>query len=303
MDKRIISVIRQRETKNSVKRVQPFIPRISKKTQESVLKELADQRPKQPFIKYQPQVRISANNYKPIKQLNRSIQQPIIRDENYNKLMNLKNSGTGQILIMIACGPSANEVNFLPLKNVKNVRLMVINKPIDYIWPTDYWAFCDNSQYERNKLAFDSYNGLLINSNGVRARKSNQVLIKAIQGQGFNTDVINGYYIGRSSVYANMQTSIFINFSKIFIFGIDMCAVNGKTHHYGNGFNPDVAPDIRVQRFMHEANHYNNAAKILPEEIRKKFYFCSSYNSFDFTEKFNKWDHKDAVQKILDLSK
>jgi hypothetical protein len=309
MNKRIIPVVRQRDIKNIIKRVQPPIPRIGK-----VLEPPRELQNSRLFVKQLPQTRILVNNnHKPInkplvsnktiRQVNRSQQNPITRDADYNRLMSLKNSGTGQILVMIACGPSANEVDFSPLKNGKNIRTMVINKPISYIWPTDYWAFCDQSQYERNKLEFESYNGLLINSIGVRARRSNQILIKAIQGQGFNIDITNGYYIGRSSVYANMQTALFMNFDKIFIFGIDMCAVNGKTHHYGNGFNPDVDTEIRIQRFTYEANHYNHAATILSEEMRKKFYFCSSYNPFSFVEKFNKWDHKDAIQKILDLSK
>lgn len=304
--KRIIPVVRQRDIQSiKIKRVQSPMPRanIGKLAQEVALRASLQKIKPYPV---KSQVKIVQHNTRFVKYANKMSAQSdnIVKDSNYNKLMNIKGSGTGQILVMIACGPSANEVNFLPLKNVKNIRLMVINKPIEYIWPTDYWAFCDHSQFKRNEQAFDSYDGMLINSTGVRGRRPNQVLIKAIQGKGFNRDISNtGYFIGRSSVYANMQTALFMNFDKIFIFGIDMCAVDGKTHHYGNGFNPDVAPDLRIQRFAHEAEHYLNASNILPEDIRKKFYFCSSYNKFSFLDKFNKWDHKDAVKKILEMVK
>ena len=308
MEKRVIPVVRQREIKrNIIQRVQPPIPKINalNQSQEIIAKNLALQkanlvRPQIRFVQ-----KVVQNNARLIKTGRTNVQNvsPAIKDSNYNKLMSIKNSGSGQILVMIACGPSANEVDFLPLKGKNNIKIMVINKPISYIWPVDYWAFCDHSQYVRNKADFDSYNGLLINSIGVKAPKPNQVLVKAMHGKGFSRDITNGYYIGRSSVYANMQTALFMNFAKIFIFGIDMCAVDGKTHHYGNGFNPDVAPDLRIQRFAYEAEHYSGAGEILSEDIRKKFYFCSSYNPWPFTEKFNKWDHKDAVAKILDLAK
>ena len=309
MEKRIIPVVRQMGVQAvKIKRVQSPIPKvnISKQAQEIALKAslLQKSRQVQP-IRSVPQIKVVQHNSRSIKYINKLNTQSnsVIKDANYNKILGMKGFGTGQILVMIACGPSANEVDFSPLKNVKNIKLMIINKPIDYIWPVDFWAFCDHSQYERNKQAFEGFSGMLINSTGVRSRKPNQLLIKAIQGKGFNRDITNGYYIGRSSVYANMQTALFMNFDKVFIFGIDMCAVDGKTHHYGNGFNPDVAPDLRIQRFSFEADHYNNAANILPEDIRKKFYFCSSYNSWPFVEKFNKWDHKGAVKRILEIAK
>lgn len=308
MEKRIIPIVRQREIKNIIKRVQSPIPKVNicKQAQEIAIKNSELQKSnliKSQQIKFVP--KIIQNHARSIKPNRTNVQNvsPAIKDYNYNKLMSIKNSGSGQILVMIACGPSANEVDFLPLKGKNNIKIMIINKPISYIWPVDYWAFCDHSQYVRNKVDFDNYNGLLINSVGVKAKKPNQVLIKAIQGKGFNPDIINGYFIGRSSVYANMQTALFMNFDKIFIFGIDMCAVDGKTHHYGNGFNPDVAPDLRIQRFEHEAAHYSGAGNILSEDVRKKFYFCSSYNQWPFTNKFNKWDHKDAVAKILEIAK
>ncbi|CAK0748115.1 hypothetical protein CCP1ISM_20006 [Azospirillaceae bacterium] len=299
MEKRIIPVVRQIDIRNNkIKRIQPPIPRIRPQ-------EALNLNPKKQTIVRQPVKIVQNNNPRSVNYIGKTNQKAIdnfTKDANYNKLLSIKGTGKGNVLVMIACGPSVNEVDFVPLKSAKNVKVMVINKPVESIWPTDYWAFCDQSQYERNRTAFDSYNGIIINSVGVRARKSNQILVRAKQGKGFNADITSGYFIGRSSVYANMQTALFMNFDKIYIFGIDMCAVNGKTHHYGNGFNPDVETNIRIQRFQYEAEHYSNAANLMSADDRKKFYFCSSYNTWPFVDKFNKLDHKVAVQEIIKVA-
>jgi len=213
------------------------------------------------------------------------------------KISGLRNIGKNRILVMIACGPSILEIDFKPLKKNDLIDIMVINKPVPSVWPPKFWAFCDHSQYERNRGQFKGFPNTIINSSAVRARHPNQVIIPAKHVTGVSRNLISGYVIGRSSVYANMQTALWMNYDKVFIFGVDMCAVNGKLHHYGT--NPDVSENKRLERFKIEANNYLTMAKNLPDEIRKKFYFCSSYNPWSFTDKFNKWDHKKSIEKIL----
>ena len=249
-------------------------------------------------VKFQKNV--EAARYKDKKEITRN-KNKIIRDANYKKIIELRNIGKGRILVMVACGPSVSEVDFTPLLDDKNVDIMVINKPLKQVWPPKYWAFCDQSQYERNKSAFNGYTGSLITSSAVRANKANQTKIKAKHGTGVSRNLAEGYVIGRSSVYANIQTAVWMNYDKIFIFGVDMCKVGQKLHHYG--VNPDVPPEKRLERFKIEAKNYGWMAKEYPEEIRKKIFFCSSYNPWKFVEEFNKWDHTEAIGKILDVSK
>lgn len=80
-----------------------------------------------------------------------------------------------------------------------------------------------------------------------------------------------------------------------------MCEVDGKTHFYG--VNPDVSPEARIGRFDKEAEYYTDAADKLDEEIRKRFFFCSSYNQYGFVEKFNKVNHREAVPIILERAR
>lgn len=248
-------------------------------------------------IKIQKTIEAVKQNKKRIVRLNNNIK----KDDNYHKISKIRDCGIGKILVMIACGPSVLENDFGSIKNVENIDIMAINKPLASVWQPKYWAFCDNSQYLRNKDYFNQYGGTLINSRAVKARKPNQIIITPKQTTGVSRNLHEGYVIGRSSVYANIQTAIWMNYDKVFIFGVDMCAVNGKLHHYG--VNPDVNEEIRLTRFEGEANNYSIMAKKLPDKIRNKIYFCSSYNHWEFVNRFNKMSHIGAVDEIIKCAK
>jgi hypothetical protein len=199
---------------------------------------------------------------------------------------------------MIAAGPSVGEVDFTPIKDNQLIDVMCINQPYSKLWPTQYWAFCDHTQFVRNESVWHDYKGVIFNSTNVRAHKGNQYVLSSIPGKGFSLDILNGYHIGRSSTYANMQIALYMGYEKIYIFGCDMAGVNGVMHYYGQ--NPDVSNDRRQERFAAEAEHYTWAAKNLPQRIRERFIFCSSYNPWPFIQDFKKLDHKLAIQSILE---
>lgn len=212
----------------------------------------------------------------------------------------LRGVGKGRVLIMVACGPSVLEVDFSPLKGHPLIDFMTINRPEPRLHPTRYWAFCDHSQYTRSKDLFESYTGIVINAWGVRARHPNQVLVRNMQGKyGFSKDLLKGYFIGRSTTYANMQTAHWMDYDKVFIFGCDMCKPpnSDKLHFYG--VNQDVDPSIRMKRFEQEAQHYLEGARILSAQEREKFVFCTAYNPWPFMQHFPKLDHREAVAHIL----
>lgn len=216
-------------------------------------------------------------------------------------IMRLKDIGLGRILIILANGPSINEVPVEKLNNVGNIDIMCINKPNQKVWPSKYWSFCDQSQYTRNENIWDMYSGTIITATAVRARHKRQVLIKNVSGTGFSRDLTKGYYIGRSSTYAGMQIALWMNYDKVYIFGCDMAAVNGQLHFYGQ--NPDVNNEHRVERFKQEGESFLWAGQNLTAEERQKFVFCSNYNKFKFLEYFQKLDHLTAVDSILELAR
>lgn len=218
-----------------------------------------------------------------------------------DNVLRLKGVGKGRILIILACGPSVNEVAIEKLNNNPKIDIMCINKPNPKVWPSKYWAFCDQTQYSHNLNYWEGYTGTIINASSVRARHRNQILLRNISGTGFSKDLVKGFYIGRSTTYANMQTALWMEYPKVFLFGCDMAAVNGSLHYYGQ--NPDVANNNRIERFKQEAESYEYAGKTLLQEERDRFVFCSNYNTFNFVNNFQRMDHLKAVDNILELAK
>lgn len=217
----------------------------------------------------------------------------------HSKINSIKNSGSGKLLAIVACGPSVNEIELDKILNNDKIDIMCINRPDKRLWPTKYWLFCDQTQYARSKDLWESYGGTIINASSIRVRHKNQILIKGLTGKGFSFDMQKGFYIGRSSTYAAMQVALWMNYDKILLFGLDMCAVDGKLHHYGK--NLDVTDEVRIQRFDREAENFDNAMDILGEHS-KRFIMLSNYNKYEFANKMDRQDHTkigDIIQKYM----
>jgi hypothetical protein len=216
------------------------------------------------------------------------------------RLRELHNSSTGRILVIIGNGPSVSEIDTAKLLDNPRVDIMSINRPDMRVWPTKYWLFCDISQLKRHHDLWQVYNGIIFNSTMITESRPGTILIKNIPGNGFSLDLTSGFNIGRSSVYAAMQVGLWLGYDKIYIFGIDMGAVNvnGKEILHFYGVNLDCTADSRKKRFAEEAKYYEYAANTLQTDVKKKFYFCSSYNKFRFLDAFNRLDHHAAVDII-----
>lgn len=215
------------------------------------------------------------------------------------KISSIRGIGSGRILVMIAAGPSVNEVDFTPIKDNSKIDFMCINQPNQQVWPTKYWSFCDHTQYRRNQSIWEAYQGITINSTNVKATRSKQIMVKNRPGKGFCLDITHGYHIGRSSTYASMQVAYYMGYDRVYIFGVDMCAdpKTGALHYYGQ--NPDVSNVNRMSRFAAEAENYQWAGEHLPAETRGRFVFCSDWNPWPFVKLFASLDHKVAIEEIL----
>lgn len=217
---------------------------------------------------------------------------------NIYKLMNI---GQDKILIVIANGPSINETELGLLKNRPKIDTLSINKPDHRIWPTTYWSFYDTSQLKRHEALFNDYEGILLNSASIKRHKQTSTIFKNIGGMKFSRDLTTGLCIGRTSCYAAIQLALWMNYKKIYFFGVDMDpdGINGQLHFYG--INPDVAPDARKTRFKFEAEYFDFAADNMSYQERQRFVFCSSYLKWPFKARFGHIDHCTAVSEILKL--
>jgi len=224
---------------------------------------------------------------------------PLPDGDNARRIAELAGRGQGRVLVIVGNGPSLSEVDLTPLKHLSVVDIMSINKPHPQLWPTAYWAFCDPSQYRRHTKEWSEYNdGVIINSMGIKEQKHNSIRVRNLGGEGFSRDLLQGFYVGRSTVYANMQTAYWMDYQHVYIFACDMNpdGLDGKLWFYG--VNPDVPPALRRTRFEAEARHYDVAATQLDEGERARYTFCSAYNPWPFVDWFNRMDHREAVALI-----
>jgi len=235
------------------------------------------------------------------KKLGRSKRTKSTFDLDLRKIKSIRGVGSGKILAIFAPGPSILEAEINRLSGISEVDTMTINKPDDRVWPSDYWMFCDRTQYNRNKDVFHKFTRTIINTDSIKTKHPKQVRIKTLHGKGFSLDMTKGFHIGRSTTFSSMQVAAWMDYDKIFIFGLDMCRVGKKLHSYGT--NPDVPEKIREKRFKNEADFYDSASKIMKKELRDKYYICSSYNPWPFVNKFNRLDQKEAVDYILNCVK
>lgn len=211
----------------------------------------------------------------------------------------IKDNGRGKTLIIIGNGPTLNEVDLRGLKHKPGIEFLSVNYPDPRLWPTDYWAFFDSSQIQRHAALWDEFNGTIFNSSSIQRRKTGTIQFRNIGVKSFSKDLVDGLCIGRSSVFASMQIALWMNFDKVFIFGVDMNPSTDlkKLHFYGT--NPDVLPENRAKRFEKEAEYYVTAFESMSEMERDKFTFCSSINPWPFMSMFKKLDHKTAASEIL----
>lgn len=277
---------------------------IVKRAEAIVRKPLIQSRPKAiaPPPKPNQQLHVRSTVVAPRKPI-KLPKKPIIIDVANKPVLSLKDAGKGRILIIIANGPSINEIDYESLqtliKETNKIDTLSINNPHNNLWPTKYWMFADNTQYNRFTDIFNSYEGIIINTSAIRKRRRNQVIIKYLGGKGFSRDLTKGFYLGRSTTFAAMQVALYMNYDKIFIFGMDMTDIGGKLHYYGQ--NPDVSNDTRKSRFKMEAVFYDYAARnILTPQERIKFYICSQYNPFEFVELFNRISTSEVITTIKD---
>lgn len=211
----------------------------------------------------------------------------------------LRGSKANRVLIIVANGPTHSMAALDRLKDHPRIDIMSINKPDMRLWPTTFWTFCDNSQLRRHRNLWEQYRGIIFNTSSIKEQRAGPTYkARTLNNLGFSTDMTQGVHIGRTTTYVGMQIGFYLGYDHIFVFGCDMCAVDGKLYPWGS--NPDVADKNRAKRFNIEARSFEWAATNLSQDIRSRFTFCSEYNPYEFSDKFRRLPHKEAVDIALE---
>jgi hypothetical protein len=155
-----------------------------------------------------------------------------INPESINRIALLRNAGRGKLLIIVGNGPSILEADLGRLRNNPRIQILTVNKPDARLWPTDFWAFFDSSQFRRHEELWNGYSGLIFNSTAIKRQKSTSMQFRNKGGKGWSRDLLSGIHIGRSSVYASMQIASWMNHEHVYIFG---CLPDGEKILTGRG--------------------------------------------------------------------
>ncbi len=224
---------------------------------------------------------------------------PTIPNTNATTILNLKNAGRHKTLVILATGPSINEIPDLDLLTLEpTVETMAINRPVPALEPSTYLIYQDSTTRRRLQNYLPTYRGLIFS--GFRSSPGDQpntVFFPLKQGMGWQRDLTGGFYVGKSTTYAATQLALWMGYRSIYILGCDMGEVGGGLWHYG--MNEDISKAERTPRFDIEAKYWDYAAKTLPESDRKRITFASTHNPYAFVDAFNRADHKTIVGTIL----
>lgn len=202
------------------------------------------------------------------------------------------------ICVIMATGPSANEINLEPLRG--KVDLMCVNKPI-LNGMMNHWVFIDGVTAEQFGQQFDNNEHAHIwTTENTKRRHCLACLTTFRRKKGIDFGVNlrdNTVPICGSSTYLAVQVAALLDYKRVYIFGVDGGPVSGQM--WCNGRKNTVGADVRPPGFAREAKVWEWLAdQDLP--IVPRLVFCSSYNERPWIKKFVNLKHETAVQCILD---
>jgi hypothetical protein len=217
------------------------------------------------------------------------------------RLLALKESARGRVLIIVANGPGHSEADLEKLLDQPLIDFMAVNKPDSRIWPPRFWAFSDESQSIAHRDLLQQYDGTIFNTGAVKTLPAHAIIVKGSR-RGFQTNLVtHGAHVGGTTTHFAMQLAAWLGYDHVYIFGLDMSrGADGKLYSWGS--NLSVPDDRREKRFPRENATLDAAGKIMPPEIRRRFTVCSSYaiaRRWSFLKHFEAVPHLEAVDLIL----
>lgn len=217
-------------------------------------------------------------------------------------LSGLKDCGRGEILLIFANGPSHRESGLEsmvggPRDASPRISTMMVGRPWEAIWPTDYWVFADQSRIRHDRQTWRDFPNTILTT--VREEIHPRAIL--LRGSGkFEMDLSRGKArVGGSSTLLAMQLALWMGFDHIYIVGLDMSRDgNGKLYPWGS--NPCVGDGKRIARFASENDEFEKAAQVMGA-LKSRFTLCSSYlikSAWPFASHFDTVDHRGAADLI-----
>lgn len=211
-------------------------------------------------------------------------------------LAELRDAGAGRDLVVLGGGPSLREVDTARLRAVPHVHTLAINTPDPRCFPADYWMLLDRDQWEAHRDLIPAHPGPLLC--GVRGRldglpvtgRTVRLPLRGVGDWARNPP----FHLGRSSAYVAAQLGLYLGYERVYLLGVDMTLVGGRTHFYESGCDPGT----RARAFEEDARCWDRAARSAPRADRERVWFCSSYIPWSFPLHFRRVAQTRALRLI-----
>lgn len=166
-------------------------------------------------------------NYRARPVLKRYNVSPHGRAHTYNVLNSLQNKYANQRVVIMGNGPSLKNSNWSILKNEITIGLNRINilfEEMQFI-PTFHVCVKDLvlEQFSEEQLAIPSIKIFDWKSMETRVKTVNSkvILIPALPGSAFHTNIADGWSTGYTVTYAAMQLAYYLGFKQVVLIGVD----------------------------------------------------------------------------------
>lgn len=211
-----------------------------------------------------------------------------------------KGKGKGRTLVIVANGPSKKGADLERLVNHPEIDIAAINVPDQRVWPPKFWFISDFSQYRANARQFALYSRMRWGKIFLAgANVKGPACIQLAGSDHFSLDPSAGVHVGGTTTNVSLQMALYWDYDRVFIFGLDMCSIDGKLYEWGHHkvFGPKF-DHARTKNFPHEAETLWAACDAMGK-FRNRVTVCSRHNRWPFVARLNRLDEREAVDLIL----
>ncbi len=236
----------------------------------------------------------------------------VLSGQDNKQIVKHYNVGKGKILAMFANGPSILKAPIEKLMDLENVDTMTLKRPDDRCFPTTAWVMPDIRDINRMAPWLRTYEGKLFTSNHKIERlpgSKSKVFIKGQTrlsikpGTGFTKDILGPIFSGYSSAYIGLQVAFYMGYESIYIFGLDMCDVDGEAYSYPKEENTQYpGQESREKMFSLEANAFLFAFdNVLDEDDKGKIILCTENNPHEFAKELVTCTPEAGVDHLMNV--
>ncbi|MFC1855026.1 hypothetical protein ACFL2A_00600 [Thermodesulfobacteriota bacterium] len=163
-------------------------------------------------------------------------------------------------------GASLKGFDFSKLKNRVTIAC---NRALNYLMP-DYLVYMDDQFYDWYEEDVRRFKGEIFTHSWNKFREG-VTFCRNLGPHGISDDFEEGLFHGGNAAYLALNLAYVMGGDPIYLLGVDMCYLNGRSHFH-DGY--DKVDTIGEKRFLHMKKAFNYSSELLKER-GVRVYNCS----------------------------